>query len=122
MQKIIIEFNIEVFEPVKNVLFWVKIEDTLGNDIMLLESSKDIFTFIDINTGLAEYRVTVKESLLPREYYLTLAIYKDDGMAIDLVERVRKFKVIKTSENGSDYYRWGKPHGYIYSDSIWVKK
>jgi lipopolysaccharide transport system ATP-binding protein len=58
--------------------------------------------------------------LLPRDYTLSVSIFRNSGGVVDFVDRIVNFSVIKTGVDPKDNYRWQRIYGYVRAPSIWT--
>ncbi|MBC7863637.1 MAG: ABC transporter ATP-binding protein [Bacteroidia bacterium] len=113
-------FTIEADKDVKNLVFWIRFFDPEGTEVLVSESSKNVFDFEELSTGTHTYEVEVGEHLMPGDYYISLGAYMN-GMAVDYPEKCLYFKVFNTARSSDEHYRWQKSYGYVFSNSNWKK-
>lgn len=117
-EKFTLRILLNVFKPLYNVLANIFILNAFGEKIVTYASGKK-FQSMHIEAGRRQIELACNESLIPGEYSLCLALsYHNTGKAIDYIESVYSFEVLKDSRDGTFDYPWITRNGIVYSEQI----
>ena len=100
-------------------MFWIRLCDNEDNDCLISECYLNNLDLIELECGLYSVEISLASDLIPREYKLSVAAYKENGMAYDSLESVGKFKVLRYNPENKFNYNWEKPYGYVLDQSKW---
>ena len=113
-----LRIKLKVFRNLENVVANIFILNAYGEKIVTYSSGKN-FQSMAIEEGLKHIELGCNESLIPGEYSFCLGLsYHNTGSAIDYIESVYSFEVLKDSRDGTFDYPWVTRNGIVYSDQI----
>ena len=115
---------LDVIKEIKDVLINININTSLGEPILFSVENKDSkYVTHSFTEGKHEIETSFDIRLLPNNYQITIGInYFSNGVTIDWVENVYKFKIDKHSYKTNEDYPWDTVHGYIEPISFWNYK
>jgi lipopolysaccharide transport system ATP-binding protein len=106
-QPLQVAMTLEIFEPVEDAMLEVSITTIDGTNVVQSFSTDNGREPFSLRCGSCALSWQMDIDLLPRRYSLVLGVYRySTGKAIDLVERVQSFEVLKMMNDDAGYYRW----------------
>jgi len=114
-----VRMQIDVFEPVPEAVFEVGIASADGDRLATAQSIDAERPTTPLAPGAHAVEATLRMTLLPGEYALTVGVHRRNGITLDYVEGVLGFSALNVAESGSDHYPWRGVRGYIRPDSVW---
>jgi lipopolysaccharide transport system ATP-binding protein len=116
-----IRFRFQANEPLKDVIFAVHLYSADGIQLAYAESSKGYLALENLPEGEHSYEVEIDVIPMPGEFAIGMSAYHSNGINIDTIEKGYDFNVISTSRSNDQHYKWNTAHGYIFSNSKWIK-
>jgi lipopolysaccharide transport system ATP-binding protein len=116
--------SLDVHTELENIIFSLSVVNDNQEKISYWEYPENSFQGLDFNKGKYSLTMRFRDSFLPGDYYLSVALMRSDGHAIDFIERISPFSVTNASDSGEHYYKWNVKHGnsYMTLDDIQIKK
>ena len=117
-EKFTLRLRLNVFRNIENVILNIFILDAYGEKIVTYSSQQN-FRSMFIEKGARQIELACNEAFIPGEYSFCLALsYHNTGSAIDYIESVCSFEVLKDSRDGTFDYPWATRNGIVYSDQL----
>jgi lipopolysaccharide transport system ATP-binding protein len=113
-----LRLGIDVVRPIPDAIVQVSIGTPDGERVVFAQSN-DTSGLLDLDTGSWLIDVELSIELMPGQYSLFLSLSHSDGTAIDWVERVHDFTVMRTSRSVDLDYRWNETYGYVSLRAPW---
>ncbi len=113
-----VRFDFHVVEDITDAHFEIAIHGHDGSQICVTHRDLD-----ESPVSLVRGSYTVEGSqdicLLPGRYRVGVAIYRDNGYAIDFIESATSFEVLRMPKGNGRHYRWGKVRGFVRPATTW---
>ncbi|MBN8702985.1 MAG: ABC transporter ATP-binding protein [Bacteroidetes bacterium] len=117
---LVVKLGFEAFKTIPKINFWMRIFNSDGMEVALIEQSKDMFFADKVSEGKHTYEIDMHIDLLPGSYHMSVGTYAN-GSAFDYIDKVIEFTVLQTSRNTTEHYRWDKSFGSVMVESNWKK-
>jgi lipopolysaccharide transport system ATP-binding protein len=110
---------VEVFDPVPEAVFEVGISSADGERLTTAQSIDGERPTTPLAPGTHEVEATLRMTMLPGEYSLTVGVHRRNGITLDYIEGALGFSALNVAESGGDHYPWRAVRGYIRPESEW---
>ncbi len=117
-----IRLDYECFEEVTDALFTIRIARTDGNFAGSSDYLSSTGECLSINKGKGFVTAELDETFLPGEYCIFVSAARSNGTAIDHIERIFDFTVLKNAIGKGRHYRWTTPTGFVEFKTKWQIK
>ncbi len=118
-QRIKIVIKHDAHKEVNDVLWSLRIATTDGSIIGISDTFSKFNEGFIIKKGLGQTTLYLNTAFMPGDYTLNVGISKTNGGSIDYIERIYDFRVLRTSKNENEHYKWTKPDGFLELDVDW---
>jgi lipopolysaccharide transport system ATP-binding protein len=110
---------VEAFDPVPEAVFEVGISSADGERLTTAQNIDGERPTTMLEPGLHEVEATLRMTILPGEYTLTVGVHRRNGITLDYIEGALGFSALNVAESGGDHYPWRAVRGYIRPESEW---
>lgn len=118
-QEILLEIGIEVYNEIIDGTLIILIGSSNDEKISYSSTSDEFNTWIEFVKGYHEFTVSLKQNLLPGNYFISTVLLDKQGFPYDNLSNVVEFTVGNMKENEEAYYRWGKTLANVNMHSTW---
>jgi len=114
-----VRLAVEATEPIPEAVFEIGVAGSDGERIATAQNIDGDRPPAPLAPGLHEVDATLRMTLLPGEYSLTVGVHRRNGVTLDYLERILGFSALNVAESGNDHYPWLAVRGYVRPDSEW---